>query len=70
MKGTFTNSIESSIQRIHRQEGLGYKAAEGIFYRQAEAALQNPTTTLVRRLGMDEISLKKGHKQFILDALI
>ena len=57
---------ESSIQTIHRREGLGYKAAEGIFYRQAAAALQGPTTTLVRRLGVDEISMKKRHKQFAL----
>lgn len=57
---------ESSIQTIHRREGLGYKAAEGIFYRQARAALEEPTATLVKRLGVDEISLKKGHKHFVL----
>jgi transposase len=57
---------ESSIQTIHRQEGLGYKAAEGIFYRQATAALQESTVTLVSRLGVDEISMKKRHKQFAL----
>jgi transposase len=56
---------ENSIQEIRRQEGVGYKAAEGIFYRQAEAALQKPRPVL-KRLGIDEISLKKRHKQFIL----
>jgi transposase len=56
---------ENSIQEIRRQEGLGYKAAEGIFYRQAEAALQSPRPVL-KRLGIDEISLKKRHQQFIL----
>lgn len=56
---------ENSIQAIRRQEGLGYKAAEGIFYRQAEAALQDHRPVL-KRLGIDEISLKKRHKQFIL----
>ena len=57
---------ENSIAEIARQEGLGYKAAEGIFYRQAEAALQSHQPGLVKRLGIDEISLKKRHKQFIL----
>jgi hypothetical protein len=46
---------ESSIQAIHRQEGLGYKAAEGIFYRQAGAALQGQSVGQVKRLGIDEI---------------
>jgi transposase len=57
---------ENSIAEIQRREGLGYKAAEGIFYRQAEAALQNHQLGLVTRLGIDEISLKKRYKQFIL----
>lgn len=57
---------ENSISEIQRQEGLGYKAAEGIFYRQAEAAFENAARPLVTRLGIDEISLKKRHQQFIL----
>ena len=57
---------ENSIQAIHRLEGIGYKAAEGIFYRQAQADLENQGLRLVRRLGVDEISMKKRHRQFIL----
>jgi len=57
---------ENSIQEIHRLEGIGYKAAEGIFYRQAQADLENQGLGLVRRLGVDEISMKKRHRQFIL----
>lgn len=57
---------ENSIQEITRQEGLGYKAAEGIFYRQAAKATHANRPHLVKRLGIDEISLKKRHKQFIL----
>jgi transposase len=57
---------ENSIREIQRQEGLGYKAAEGIFYRQAAMALEPNPSPLVTRLGIDEISLKKRHQQFIL----
>jgi transposase len=57
---------ENSIQEIHRLEGIGYKAAEGIFYRQAQADLENQGLCLVKRLGVDEISMKKRHRQFIL----
>lgn len=57
---------ENSIQEIQRLEGIGYKAAEGIFYRQAQADLEKQGPCLVKRLGVDEISMKKRHRQFIL----
>jgi transposase len=56
----------TAIQEIVNQERLGYKAAQGLFYRQLEERLTQTGRPLVRRLGMDEISLKKRHKQFIL----
>lgn len=57
---------QATISQIARNEGLGYKAAQGIFYRQAEQATADQTSPPVTRLGVDEISLKKGHKHFVL----
>lgn len=62
----FNQYRHTAIQEIVNQEGLGYKAAQGLFYRQAEKRLTQTGRPLVRRLGIDEISLKKRHKQFIL----
>ena len=63
----FKQYRQTSIQEIASQEELGYKAAQGIFYRQAEARIEQvETRPVVRRLGVDEISLKKGHRQFML----
>ena len=61
-----TQYQQNSISEIARREGLGYKAAQGIFYRQAERATNPQTQAPLSRLGVDEISLKKRHKQFVL----
>jgi len=62
----FEQYRQASISEIAYQEKLGYKAAQGIFYRQAEARVAQSKAQPVRRLGVDEISLKKGHQQFML----
>lgn len=56
----------TTIQAVHRREGLGYKAVEGAYYRLAGQRHRTPTFTAVRRLGIDEIALKKGHGQYVL----
>jgi transposase len=62
----FEQYRQASITEIAFQENLGYKAAQGIFYRQAEARVGQVKSQPARRLGLDEISLKKGHQQFML----
>jgi transposase len=62
----FEQYRQATIAEMAAQEGLGYKAAQGIFYRQAQARLAQVQGQPVRRLGLDEISLKKGHQQFML----
>lgn len=62
----FEQYRQATISEIAYQENLGYKAAQGIFYRQAEARVSQSKAQPVRRLGVDEISLKKGHQQFML----
>lgn len=62
----FEQYRQAAISEIAYQEKLGYKAAQGLFYRQAEARVSQVKPQPVRRLGLDEISLKKGHRQFML----
>lgn len=62
----FEQYRQAPIAEIAYQEKLGYKAAQGLFYRQAEARVGQFKPQPVRRLGVDEISLKKGHQQFML----
>jgi transposase len=56
----------TTIQAVHRREGLGYKAVEGVYYRLAARQHAVPALHAVRRLGIDEIALKKGHGQYAL----
>jgi transposase len=56
----------STIQAICRQERLGYKAVEGVYFRLAARVQASAPPPLVRRLGIDEIALKKGHGQYAL----
>lgn len=39
----FEQYRQTTIQEIAYQEGLGYKAAQGIFYRQAQARVAQTT---------------------------
>lgn len=56
----------STIQAIHKREGLGYKALEGVYYRLAARQQAAAVPSVVGRLGIDEIALKKGHGQYVL----
>ncbi len=56
----------TTIQAVHRREGLGYKAVEGVYYRLAAQQPRAATDCEVRRVGIDEIALKKGHGQYAL----
>ena len=56
----------TTIQAVHRREGLGYKAVEGVYYRMAARQQVARAGRLVQRLGLDEIALKKGHSQYVL----
>jgi transposase len=62
----FEQYRHSPITEVVRCEGLGYKAAQGIFYRQVKKRILRAQRGHVRRLGIDEIALKKGHQQFAL----
>jgi transposase len=52
--------------QVARQEGVHEAVVAGIFKRQARRALRARTQQAVRVLGVDEIALRKGHKQYAL----
>jgi transposase len=63
----FAQCRAATIQQVAQREGLGYKAVEGIFYqRAAHEHPPGPPAGLVRRLGLDEIALHKGHGNYAL----
>ena len=51
---------------VAEREGLHPETVKGIFQRWARRAEKRRVHTLVRCLGVDEISLRKGHQQFAL----
>lgn len=57
---------DTTIQAVHRQERLGYKAVEALYYRLAARQSTQATRALPARLGIDEIALKKGHGHYVL----
>lgn len=61
----FTACQEQTIQHVAQQHALGYKTVEAAYYHHAAAVPPLPPGTL-QRLGIDEIALKKGHRDYIL----
>lgn len=56
----------SSAEAIARAEQLHPETVRAIFQRWAQRAVAKQQRPLVKRLGVDEIALKKGHKQYAL----
>jgi len=56
----------STLQDVARRERLGYKTVAGLSYRLAAHHEAANDMALVRRLGIDEIALKKGRGQYAL----
>jgi transposase len=55
---------ENTVTFVSQFECLGYDATEGIYYRQVSKKIV--TQKGIEILGIDEISMKKGHKDFVL----
>lgn len=53
----------SSIEQVKREESLSWDQVHGIYKHQCEGLKKNWSE--VKRLGMDEISKRKGHKSFV-----
>lgn len=53
----------SSIQQVSRTEGISFERIEGIFKHQCSE--KNSEWSSVKRIGIDEISKRKGHQNFV-----
>lgn len=62
----FQECRRTSIQAVHQQQRLGYKTVERLYYEQATEQTTPSAPRLVRKLGIDEFAIKKGHDQFAL----
>src|SRR3989440_2515737 len=58
--------VNSTIEDISIKEGLGYKALEALLDRYISGAVKWDEVKRVKLLGLDEIALKKGHKEFVV----
>jgi transposase len=57
--------VNSTIADVSIKEGIGYKAAEGIVDRYIEAEVNWDNIPTIGLLGIDEISLKKGYRDYV-----
>ena len=57
--------IGSTVEEVSLKEGLGYEAVMGIMRRHLESKVDWGKLSRLEQLGLDEISLKKGHKDFV-----
>ena len=53
----------SSVEQVRREESLSWEQVQGIYQRQCEGKKKDWQG--VKRLGMDEIAKRKGHKSFV-----
>lgn len=58
--------VNSTIQDVSRKEDLGYDAVVGIVKRRIATQVDWFSLDRIGVLGLDEIALKKGHKDFIV----
>lgn len=63
-KYIYESCKNSSLQRVVVQEDLCWKTVDSIFQKYADKALRERINTPPRMLGIDEFSIKKGHKNF------
>ena len=57
--------VNSTVQDTSIKEDIGYEAIMGIIDRHIERAINWEDVTRLDVLGIDEISLKKGHRDFV-----
>ena len=58
--------INSTISDVHLKEKLGYQAVVGIACHLLSKEVNWNDVKRIGKLGIDEISLKKGHKDFVV----
>lgn len=58
--------VGSTVEEVSEQEGIGYGAVMGVIRRHVQAEVDWEGIASLEQLGLDEISLKKGHKEFVV----
>ena len=58
--------INSTIQDVSIKEGIGYDVVEGVLERRMGTAIDWSEIKRIDALGIDEITTKKGHKDFVV----
>jgi transposase len=58
--------VHATIEDVSLKEGLGAKAIEGIVERWVSRKVQWGEVKRMKILGLDEIALKKGHRDFVV----
>jgi len=56
---------KTDLNFVSELEGLGYKKVESLFYSISKQKISSEKKLKFDKIGIDEISLKKGHKDFI-----
>jgi transposase len=57
--------VNSTVEDASIKEGLGYEAVMGIIYRHIDTEVSWKEIKSLDTIGLDEISLKKGHTDFV-----
>ena len=57
--------IGSTVEDVSQREGIGYEAVMGIVRRHIKTKVDWNSINQLQQIGLDEISLKKGHKDFV-----
>lgn len=57
--------IGRTVEEVSVQEGIGYEAVMGIIRRHIQREVDWNKIDKLEQVGLDEISLKKGHKDFV-----
>jgi transposase len=57
--------VNSTVQDISIKEDIGYEAIMGIIDRHIERDINWEDVTRLDVIGLDEVSLKKGHRDFV-----
>jgi transposase len=57
--------VNSTISDVSAKEGLGYGSVAGIIDRNVATAVDWSSLDNIETIGIDEISIKKGHKDFV-----
>lgn len=58
--------IGNTVENVSIQEGIGYEAVMEIIQRHVQTTIDWYAIERLEQLGIDEISLKKGHKDFVV----